>query len=85
MNNFSRPQLVNGGTYDLGSAFGIYREAGDVFVIGNCFIPRFDTIYSGSADPLYLRGLRDSEIARNLDDASALRSLARLEDIAANQ
>jgi len=37
--------LVDGSTYNLGAMLAVYNKAQDVFLGGNCFIHRCNTIY----------------------------------------
>lgn len=38
--------LVDGKEYDQGAVVATYNAKYDCFMLGNCFIPRSDTIYS---------------------------------------
>ena len=38
-------KLIDGEKYWLGSCFGVYNEDGDYFVLGNCVVYRYKTIY----------------------------------------
>jgi hypothetical protein len=62
-------RLLNGATYNLGATSGRYDAASDSFILGNCSISRGETIYADKADPVFMREVRESEVAETLKDA----------------
>lgn len=40
------PYLLDGQRYWLGATWGRYDAENDVFLLGNCFVRRFETVYS---------------------------------------